>query len=185
MSRRIRCFFLTPVEKSNVILRRYRSSDKEKCPGPFGYCTTGVVIEVIDKVSNYFRIVPDEMKSDPRWPKACEHCGYIFQPEDHWQWGDRQLYERSDTKELIELNGAPVGAMWNADWLAGSHKIKSRPDGLILCVKTPGGDWVIDGGSSNGNGWERTGTPPDITANPSIVCGKYHGWLRNGWLEEC
>lgn len=186
---RIHCFFLTPVEQSDVIFRRYRSSDYGKadiaCPGKMGYCTTTVVVERVSVGNNSYRKPDDEKKADPRWPKKCEDCGYEYQPEDHWQWGERQLYERSDTKELVALQEAPVGAMWNADWLKGSHRIKDRPDGLVLTVRTPDGDWVIDGGSSNGNGWERTGEPPMITASPSIICGSYHGWLRNGVLEEC
>ena len=43
----------------------------------------------------------------------------------------------------------------------------------------------------DGKGWTRTGTPPKVTANPSIGLGKvdgggwaYHGWLTNGFLIE-
>lgn len=40
-------------------------------------------------------------------------------------------------------------------------------------------------------GWERTGTPPNVTARPSIGMPdakggfRYHAFLTNGVLEEC
>ena len=71
------------------------------------------------------------------------------------------------------------------------------PDGRCLVLKTPAGDWMIDGPSRNngitGAGWTRTGDPPNITVRPSIGMGdgkgkgrwKYHGHLNNGVLEAC
>lgn len=84
------------------------------------------------------------------------------------------------------LSEAPVGAMWTADW----YDFKG-PDGHCLVVRTPGGDWIVDGPSMNndgsrGNPWQRSGEIPKVTANPSIhIPGKYHGWLREGFLESC
>jgi hypothetical protein len=60
-------------------------------------------------------------------------------------------------------------------------------------LRTPGGDWIIDYPCEDGKGWQRTGEPPNITANPSIGIGrndqgqkwKYHGWLKDGYLVEC
>ena len=50
-------------------------------------------------------------------------------------------------------------------------------------LKTPGGDWILDAISSQGNFWTREGEPPNITAHPSIITGNYHGWLKNGILS--
>jgi hypothetical protein len=40
--------------------------------------------------------------------------------------------------------------------------------------------WDIDGPSSNGPGWSRSGEPPAVTVSPSILTPRYHGFLRNG-----
>jgi hypothetical protein len=79
--------------------------------------------------------------------------------------------------------------MWDAWWYSDKHK---GPDGKCLVVRTPGGDWIVDAKAIDGNGWTRTGTPPKVTANPSIGIGHeegkpwtYHGWLRDGHLVEC
>ena len=33
--------------------------------------------------------------------------------------------------------------------------------------------------------WTRTGVAPKLTAQPSILCQDYHGWLRDGVLVPC
>jgi hypothetical protein len=95
---------------------------------------------------------------------------------------------RPETGEtLVMLYGhiAP-GAMWHLDWLKG-NPYYTGPDGLALAVALPNdaGQWWIDGPSSQGGNWQRTGTPPKITVTPSVhVPGKYHGWLRDGVLVD-
>jgi hypothetical protein len=211
---RIQCFWLEPTKRAQVTLRRYRESARylrnddgtfkleqrgdEKvlikdptydgiCPAGkhtgFSICDASVVYGECDDSDRSIHVT-DEMKLDPAWPKACAACGRPFQPEDQWQWSEHILYERKDTGERWVLGKAPVGAMWDLTWFKDSSRYKKRPDGILLCVRTPDGDWVVDGPSSNGNGWDRTGTVPRITANPSIICGSYHGWLRDGWLES-
>ena len=66
------------------------------------------------------------------------------------------------------------------------------PDGkCLMCRVTGGHDWFIDGKSTNGSGWTRTGTVPRISVKPSILIygrdGKtpvYHGYLTNGILRS-
>jgi hypothetical protein len=99
------------------------------------------------------------------------------------------------TKDGVEIKAAPVGAMWDADWYEGSKLKDGRlynrnPDGVTLVVRTPGGDWIVDGPSfanrEEVGSWSRFGTLPNVTATPSILIpGKYHGWLRDGQLVEC
>lgn len=112
---------------------------------------------------------------------------------------------RVDTGEVFKsFSDAPPGAMVDCTWhhdaarpeaevltkvreAGGVHKVfglRKHPDGRVIMVKTPGGDWLIDQISSQGSFWTRTGEPPNITASPSIICGSYHGWLRNGELIE-
>lgn len=186
MSKVIECFFLEPIEEVNIVLRRYRFTEGEQAH----YHDAEVFVRREPKTKDYSGYEIDSDKTHPLWPKHCE-CGYVFQDEDRWQTLARSLYKRSDTGELTTLGQAPVGAMWDAPWY--SDVFKKNKDGKVLVLRTPGGDWIIDGPSSNGNGWTRTGVPPKITANPSIGMGKpkgkgdwdYHGWLRNGQLVEC
>jgi len=85
---------------------------------------------------------------------------------------------------------APVGAMWDADWLHGLHESNGlqcdrNEDGKVLILRCPGGDWCIDGASNTGGSWSRCGVAPKLTVTPSILQrGKYHGWLRDGFLAE-
>jgi hypothetical protein len=56
----------------------------------------------------------------------------------------------------------------------------------VLVVRTPAGDWWVDG-MIEGPGWQRTGTPPYVSAKPSIILIRgaleYHGWLQDGLLR--
>ncbi len=199
---RIRCFWLEPTELAEASLRRFRYSlrylkdedgltDYSKEDPNYYKCTTGrgcdasVILGQVPYTEDFGRPASEVEKVDARWPAKCETCGREFVAEDAWQRREAQLYKRSDNGELVILRAAPPGAMWNAPWMKDFKSIKQRPDGITLVLMTPDGEWCVDGPSSNGDGWERSGTIPDVTANPSIICGKYHGWLRNGWLEEC
>jgi hypothetical protein len=82
------------------------------------------------------------------------------------------------------------------------------PDGRYLFVVTPGGVWAIDLKANNctrrddwnHHCWVRHGVPPEITVDKNgETCGcgcsigfdgpnggyRYHGFLRNAYLEEC
>lgn len=178
----IPCFFLKPSDQVEVILRRHcRGSESH-------YHDREVVIgkepKTVDQVSYELETLDH---SDPRWPATC-NCGHSFQDEDNWETLAVALFQRSDTGELVTTQEAPPGAMWYAPWY-GKYM---GPDGQTLIVKTPAGNWLVDYPSSSGGHWTRTGTPPNITANPSIgfhrLNGKgfeYHGWLKEGQLIEC
>lgn len=182
----IKCFMLEPTDRARESLRRFVwSDDANKCPLPWGYHNADVVLgEVAYDVERANGDSHDH--ADPRWPAACA-CGYVFKPEDQWQHNHTQLYARSDTGALHNLGDAPVGAMWFADWYLPNYK---GPDGHVLVVKTPGGEWIVDSPANNGPGWTRSGVPPLVTASPSIGMHnadgswRYHGWLRNGELVD-
>ena len=126
---------------------------------------------------------------DPRWPSNCI-CGYIFAVDDMKQEGRTRLYRRGDNGELVTVDAAPVGALYNARF-HGTPEYNRNGAGVCLVCKTPAGEWLMDGPASNGPGWTRTGTPPDIVVRPSIGIGspmRMHGWLGGnggnepGWL---
>jgi hypothetical protein len=138
------------------------------------------------------RMARGSEKNDPRWPTHCR-CGAAFADDDQWQFNVTSLYRRADTGELHTLHvgatGAPAGAMWDARWYDDHHRGNHKPgDGYFVVLRTPAGDWMVDGRSSNGTGagWLRTGVVPKISASPSIAIGapvRMHGWLRDGVLE--
>lgn len=186
----VTCFYLEPLPKIRRLLRRYRSSD-HKCPKPYlgwDYCNAELFLDEVDHplkqvIESYF--IPHE---DPRWPKACAGCGYVFEEKDTWQVFVDSLYRRSDTGEVTTIREAPAGAIYDSWWMPDSYR--NPVDGLALICKLPGGHcWGIDGPSSTHKGpgaWTRTGTPPKLTVSPSIlVPDSYHGWLKEGILVEC
>lgn len=189
----IRCFLLIPTNRAQRSLRRYSSfnTTDDKCTSGYGYHNAVEVlpgeVEWNDPNCNG-RGEPPANHNDPRWPVKCV-CGYEFLETDEWQQNVHRLFERTDGGEATTIDRAPVGAMWWAEWLSEisstSRFHRERGGGPHLMVRTPGGDWDIDSKASNGDGWNRTGDPPGVTATPSIVAGRYHGWLRDGVLVEC
>lgn len=201
---RVQCFFLQPTERVEVSLRRFSYVDKTSpptpdkdataCPGKYGYHTASVVIAHNLHKDAAPKPGDQEDRTDPAWPLSCPWCGgrYRFREVDEWQVNVDPLYHRTDGDPgLVTLQRAPVGAMWDAVWYKDRPSLGRGPgpDGRYLVVRTPGGDWEVDAPSTNGPGWQRTGDPEvyptKITAQPSIhFPGRYHGFLRNGWLEE-
>lgn len=124
---------------------------------------------------------------DPRWPAACT-CGYEFTPEDHWQRIDREVYRLPDGREFVlsptfgcEI---PPGTMIRAGWY---DEYAGRPGESWLVILPDGGQWITTQQATGGGHWTVTGTPPLITASPSIwhnAPGGWHGWVRAGFLEN-
>lgn len=105
-----------------------------------------------------------------------------------------------------DFKSLPPGAMFYAH--ASYQPRNPGPDGRWLIVVTPGGQWDIDAKANNctmpddweHHCWVRHGVPPEITVDKNgHTCGcgcsigigdgnggyRYHGFLRNGFLEEC
>lgn len=122
---------------------------------------------------------------DPRWPKACT-CGYEFTDGDNWQRNDREVYQLPDGYEFVlsPVFGyeIPPGTMIRAAWY---DKHTEQPGETWLIILPDGGQWLTTQGASGGGHWEVTGTPPRITATPSIWHDQprgWHGWVRDGEL---
>lgn len=209
---RIQCFLLEDTGKQQISLRRYRhhvdADEATHCPdvpGKYSYHNAlayiGEELTEHDKdgyVQNGLKKVPHD---HPRWPTQCS-CGYTFREEDEWQRSTETIYRRADTGEEMTTRDAPAGAMWYARW----HDHWCTPQGKhALVVKTPGGEWIVDSQASNctmkddvkqekHHCWVLHGEPPLVTVDKngascaagagSIQCGNYHGFLRNGFLEE-
>lgn len=111
------------------------------------------------------------------------------------------LYRRSDTGETMTWRDAPVGAIIRATWCEDVPEYCGT-DGKSYIVRTPGGDWYIDSRASNctmkddntHKCWCRHGEAPNFTVDKncttcaagagSISIGKYHGFLRGGFLVQ-
>lgn len=184
----IQCFMIAPNGRAKLSLRRFTFSASGVCPAseyhlghdvsvPFGY---GDVLQNDD--GTYELLDQENLKpntDDPRWPTVCS-CGYEFKYTDTWQLLWHAVYVDSAGTEY-QIGNLPPGAMFIADWLPDTWR---GDDGLCLCLQTPGGQWVIDQPDKHGGRWTRTGTPPNVTATPSIIANDYHGWLRDGVLVD-
>ncbi len=201
MSAPIRCFMLEETKLVRLMLRRFTFSEATLALSPIN-CTKAdwgheawFPFPAADGEYWPARLDGDVLKSyddvgpphdDPRWPTRCERCGEPIPEKGEWQVFQDRVYRRVDTGEMLVLRDAPPGAMWDGgdSW----HHAKG-PDGISLHVALPpnGGDdyWCVDGPANNGPGWTRTGTVPNITARPSILTKRYHGYLTDGFLVEC
>lgn len=116
-----------------------------------------------------------------------------------WIEKSGNVWIRPDTGQIQPYPEAfGIGAVYNSDsaYVEEAKKLglwKTYPDGIHLCVVTPGGVWEIDGPAYPGDGqparpcpWTRTGDPrkaSTLDVNPSInFPGRYHGHLRHGVL---
>jgi len=177
-----------------VALRRYVVDDALKCASSGYYHDAETPLGEFHKAD-----VPPLDKfprEDLRWPQACK-CGFAFRPTDNWQVFDNKLWRDSRNGKLVTLDEAEPGAMYAANWMSGmggSIHWEKRGGGPHLIVKLPGGHyWDVDSKSRNGDGWTRTGEPPNVTASPSIgIYGaeegepwRYHGFLKDGKLDPC
>lgn len=124
-------------------------------------------------------------RNDPRWPKSCT-CGYVFREDDDWLFYGERLW-RTEAGKQYELDEVPLGSAWHAFWMPRGEEntLWSGPDGQCLVVRTPHGDWWVDGPSAQtptSRGWQRLGTLPKITVTPSIVLGAHEWSIVNGEL---
>lgn len=187
------CVLLIATDQASLALRRYASSalcTQSRTGIHDAETAIGTAPLVITERGIWDVEMPEPPHDDPRWPTHCI-CGYAFIDDDAWQVFPSRLYIRQDTGVQITLHEAEPGMIWDAPWYLDFNPPWAGPDGRSLVMRLPGGgEWTIDGPSSNGPGWTRTGEPPKITARPSILSygsakrKGYHGWLTDGVLSD-
>jgi len=161
----IKTFYIE--ETGDIQLTLYVYSKGEGCPlSNNGTHYARQLIEERYRLSDDRKVglIPDDLQKlieeKYKWPVHC-NCGYEFRPED-----DRSILRDAEyispTGEKMTRRNAPVGAMWDADWLHDVPELCGA-DGISLHVRTPNGcDWNIDGRGTNCD-------------SPCEVCGvSYH-----------
>jgi hypothetical protein len=185
---RVECFWLEPTELGRSELRRYLLSaiipESQTSQTLCRHDTTVYIGDIPYPFSpeGYVGYGQDDVPhDDPRWPTKCHVCGTVFRDDAEWQHNVRRLFKGAPDGKLYTTRNAPPGAMFDASW----YPLKG-PDGIALAVALPpdGGDdiWIVDMPSSSEGHWTRTGTVPKVTARPSILTPRYHGFLTDGWL---
>ncbi len=198
---RIVCFWMEPAPSGHETLRRYAAKSLRfgvvesaeriaalECPtSPWKYHNADVTIAEpapypIDVFHGWGK--DDIAHDDPRWPKTCDACPYVFLPEDEWQHNMDRYFRGAPDGKLHRARELPAGAMFNADWWD-----EPGPDGISLAVVLPPGGhteiWMPDSAGKDCGAWKRTGTIPKVTCTPSILTPRYHGFLTDGVLIEC
>ena len=213
MGRDVQCFFMEPTGKVRVKLRRYTRGDGE-CMDTrnWGYHQASVDVGDFEDVDrDVSDLHPGESKfgiayEDPRWPSHCI-CGTKFSDDVVKQVFEELLLRKQGTDELFTIRNLPHGAMWYAEHY-GDIPAWCGPDGKALMVQVLDHPWHVDGRASNctmpednvHKCWVRHGEPPNVTVDKNghtcqagggsiwVRMGKpdgWHGFLRNGRLEEC
>jgi hypothetical protein len=98
----------------------------------------------------------------------------------------RLYYTLPDGRE-VEFKDLPVGAMWHTDMVPPlSDGYKLYENDPSLCVLLPGKSiWHMHHKGTDGCLWNISGSPPRVTASPSInLVGIYHGWVRDGVVTD-
>jgi hypothetical protein len=183
-------FLIEETEFCRLSIRRFTFSQKP-CPGgQYGHDAQVVIDPQVISESERSSL-KDGFENDPRWPKTCSKCGYVFVEEDQWQVNYDRLYRGAPDGKLYRLRDTPPGAMWNAHWMAENDKPNGQwtgPDGKAWCVMMPGGvEWVVycyASGPEPRRKWDVQGIPPNITVSPSInLTGIYHGFIKGGVIS--
>ena len=120
----------------------------------------------------------------------------------HGEWYKKKYMQAGawwqEKKYCEELMNEP-----NSDWAKHirEHIVSPKymkdvfPKRAPITMKLPNGlSWSPDAKSTNGDGWDVSGSPASWTAMPSIYANQgrrqipdyleYHGWLKNGVLTD-
>lgn len=203
----VKCFLVEPADRAYHHLRRYSSgsTDAKICPGPLGtyHNANGPRIGILQArvVEHTWRWDPvSTPRTDPRWPKKCDHCEYQFTDADEFQDFVETVWVDMAGKEYTLRHPVP-GMMWDAFWCHDTQHVGD--DGKSIHVICPdGSQWCIDARASNctmpqdnvHKCWVRHGEPPNLTVDKngptcaagagSIAVPGYHGFLRNGEFTD-
>lgn len=174
------------IPRRRRVLRRYAYGDGRTCVQ--GYHDASVIlgdVELDDSEPVHGDNWPHD---DPRWPLACDGCGYRFADEDRWQRNDNRILRLPDGREFMFWGSfgmcVPPGTMVRADWYDAHAEV---PGESWLIALPDGGEWVTTQRATGGGHWEVTGTAPRLTATPSIWHDSpsgWHGFVRDGELVD-
>ena len=207
----VQCYWLEPIRKARLSLRRYSLGGDTVCPlnpgAPSYHNAQNPLFDVVETFEFsetynhklYTHEGPQERSDVPaeyQWPTHCP-CGYEFLESDSWQVFSESLFRRADTGEILTQREFGPGAMYNAEWLADNQFMRGA-DGLALTVICPNGrEWLIDGPCNNCTEpgtdhkcWCRSGTPPNITVSKDgcRTCSAGGGSIQagdwHGWLRN-
>lgn len=204
----IKCLFFNPTTQVKRYFRRY---EEGSCPGKYGYHNAHKFRDEIEVPvsSDGMEDHPDMLNDLPEskfkkfFPFKCDYCEFLFTAQGSFQFRTERQYRNEETGQSVSLHELPVGGMYFAPWYDDWVKPQLEH---VLIVRTPGGLWTVDSQSRNctmkedvgqkdHHCWIIEGTLPNISVTKngrscqagggSIQCGNYHGFLRNGYLEEC
>jgi len=198
----IKVFWLEPTDLVRVWARRYVPS------GDYRWCSKRMGLGC-EAWRLHLEQAPREdwpasraasEKEGMAFPETCSHCKGAFPAGSIHQVFVSSLFSGAPDGKLYTLREAPVGSMWDADWLPNEL---AGPDGIHLVVKTPGGEWMVDSKATNCTRpdedhecWVRHGDPRTGTVHVdkqgntcsagagSISMGGYHGFLHHGFLTN-
>lgn len=200
---RIRCFIVERTGRAQYHLRRYSNLGRP-CGDRSYHNATGADLGQTEDNKNEKWLCSNKPvvdPADPRWPTKCDRCDYLFGDGDPKQVFGEVIVRRKDTGEEMTLDKAPAGALWRADWNEDWAEYTGLDKQSWMCRLPGGHDWAIDGPASNCTRkgephkcWVRHGVAPDFNIDKngdtcsagagSIAVPGYHGFLRNGYLED-
>lgn len=195
----IKCFWMKPIPEVRVTLRVYRPSGGEPCAAGRSWCEA-VEVVIAERAPQgewmvrsyfegdkrmYWRTFSERVShDDPRWPVArCDWCDRDFSETAIRQVNAHQLHSGSPDGKLYTLWNEPVGAMWDCDWLKsdnGGDWGYTGPDGITLCVRTPGGLWMVDSQASNCDRKQEVPAPTAEHPNAHRFVRTHYCWVRHG-----
>ncbi|MDQ4119906.1 MAG: hypothetical protein M3209_00380 [Acidobacteriota bacterium] len=208
---RVKCFFAKETTKVRRYLRRHASG---ACPSKYRtfhnaerlFDEIEVPVPNGDGCESDERMISEAPEENEKsgYPTECEYCDYRFSDSDGYQFRTERLYRNEETSELYALRDLPPGAIYYASWMDRIYK--PQLEHCIIVILPNGNPWMIDSQANNctipedhnqrqHHCWIIEGKLPTINVSKngktcqagagSILSGSYHGFLRNGYLEEC
>jgi hypothetical protein len=209
----IRCFIIKPVGEGYESIITTEDGD---CVGGFKYHRTEKIIArfQLESDNTYPKgwiDIDERLTKVPTYCSRCDNHEFSEEARNKISGSKGRVWEREDTGERADnVNDFGPGAMWYATWYINEEdKLYWHPgfghySNPPLYVRTPGGDWNIDGRATNctlpddnnHRCWPHSGEAPNVTVDlslgptchcggGSIITGDYHGFLRNGYLVKC
>ena len=194
-----RTVLLTPTDRVLRVVRRSEpaASGHWFCPLTGNAHVAETVVTSSVRTSSPVDLALDELP-DAQPPDQCA-CGRSFGAAAVTEGFDAAEWRRSDTGALVTLATAPLGAVWEVDWLPLDYH---PPGDRYVWIRVPGSDWSPDAPAANcplddhfqaeHHCWVRSGPPSRLTVGKdgatcdagmgSIATPIWHGLVRDGWV---